>query len=135
MDNKICTALANAAHFRAEQGDNERAEQLLRKSIQLALWGDSTSDRFFSWVHLAHFLIDNGRDAEAELAFRAAIESVPLMDFNLRHAIAINELGELIMRLGRPEEGLALQVIALKVFDTLADDVALNAVESISRAS
>lgn len=136
MENKICSALANAARFRAEQGNMARAEELLRKGIRLAEFGGSSQDRFFAWVHLAHFLIDQARDAEAESALRTAIESVPLMEFNLRHAIALNELGEIVMRNGRPEEGLALQVVALKVFDVLADDVAQNAVESVTdRAS
>lgn len=136
MENKICGALANAARFRAEQGDDARAEELIRKAIQLAHFGGSNSDRFFSWVNLAHFLMDRSRDAEAEEALRAAIDSVPLMEFNVRHTIALKELGEVVMRNGRPEEGLALQILALKVFDVLADDVALQAVESVTdRAS
>lgn len=136
MENKICTALANAAQFRAENGDLARAEHLLRRAIRIAQHGGGTNDKFFSWINLAHFLEDHNRDEEAEGAFKAAIESVPLMDFNMRHAIAIKELGELVTRNGRPEEGLALQVLALKVFDVLADDVAQKSVGTLKhRAS
>lgn len=136
MENKICNSLAEAAQFRAERGDLARAEDLLRRAIRIAQHGGGTNDKFFSWINLAHFLEDNERDAEAETAFKAAIESVPLIDFNMRHAIALKELGELIMRNGRPEEGLALQMLAFKVFDVLADEAAQKSVETlIHRAS
>jgi len=131
MTNKICTALADAARFRAERGEIDRAEMLLKKATQIAHFGGSPTDKFFSWIHVAHFLEDQNRDEEAERAYRKAIDSVPMIDFNVRHAIALKELGELVMRTGRPEEGLALQAIAFRVFDVLADDIAQKSVESV----
>jgi hypothetical protein len=136
MKNKICASLAHAAQFRMEEGDIVRAEQLLKKATEVAEFGGNHNDKFFSWVRYAHFLVDQNRDAEAETAFRKAIDSVPLMHFNLRHAIALRELGELVSRTGRPEEGLALQAMSLKIFEALADEVCQESLETYTdRAS
>jgi hypothetical protein len=125
---ELCTALANAAQFRVERGETARAETLLRKAIDIAERIGSYNDRFFAWIHLAHFLEDHGRDTESEQAFRTAIESVPLFSFSVRHAIALKELGAVIMRNGRPEEGLALQCLSLKVFEALSEDLCLEVI-------
>jgi hypothetical protein len=126
---ELCTALANAAQFRVERGEPARAETLLRKAIEIAERIGSYNDRFFAWVHLAHFMEEHGRDTECEQAFRNAIESVPLFSFNLRHAIALKELGAVVMRNGRPEEGLALQCLSLKVFEALSEDLCLETIQ------
>lgn len=128
MKNKLCASLANAAQFRIEDGNVDRAEELLRKLTQVAEAGGDHNDKFFAWVRYAHFLEDQNRDAEAEQAFRNAIEAVPLMHFNLRHTIALRELGELMSRTGRSAEGLALQAMSLKIFDALADQVCQQSV-------
>jgi hypothetical protein len=103
----------------------------MENKIRIAHRSENTNEKFFALIEVAHTLEDQGRDDEAEVAFRNAIESVPLMDFNMRHAIAIKELGELVMRNGRPDEGLALQMLAFKVFDVLADEVAQKSVETV----
>jgi len=130
MQNTIHSALANAARFRADNGDIGRAEQLLKKSIEIADFGGSNEDRFFSRIHQAQFLSDEDRDAEAEVAYKNAIDVVPLAEFNLRHALAIKELSEVVTRLGRPDEGSALEFLAATVFDSLADDICIEAVRT-----
>lgn len=133
MANNIHLALTNAAVFRAEQGDSPRAVQLLTKSIEIADHGGSLEERFFARIEMAHFYLDNGQPTESEAMLRDAIEIVPMSDFNLRHALAIKELGELVETLGRTEEGIALQLLAERVFDTLADDVCIEALERHTR--
>lgn len=123
MQNIIHSALANAARFRADNGDIARAEQLLQKSIEIADFGGSNDDKFFSRIHQAQFLCDAERDVEAEAAYKKAIDVVPLAQFSLRHALAIKELSEVVTRLGRAEEGQALEVLASTVFDSLAGDI------------
>lgn len=123
MRTQIHNALANAARFRAEQGDLLRAEQLLQKSVEIADNGTEHQPKFFARVHLAQFLADQGRHAEAESIYKDAISVVPMAQFDVRHALAIRELGELIEKQGRQEEGHCLQVLAASVFEALADDV------------
>lgn len=123
MRTQIHASLANAARFRAEQGDLLRAEQLLQKSVQIADNGGDHQAKFFARVHLAQFLGDHGRESEAEHIYKDAISVVPMAHFDVRHALAMRELGEIIERQGRQEEGRCLQVLAASVFEALADDV------------
>lgn len=134
--NKVHSTLAHAALFRAENGDAVRAEQLLNKSIEIADFRGNPEDRFFARVYLAQFFADSGRDEAAEIMYKAAIATVPLQAFNLRHTLAIRELAEVTERLGRPNEAMALEQLAWKTFELLADDICQQAVAtSVSVAS
>jgi hypothetical protein len=131
----LCNALANAAQFRVDRGETERAETLLVKATQMAERIGDYNDKFFAWSRLAHFLEDQGRDKECEQALRNAIDSVPLFSFGVRHAIGLKDLGAAMIRNGRPAEGLAIQCMALKLFETLADDLCLDTVVAAVKAS
>jgi hypothetical protein len=130
MDNLITTALTNAARFRAEEGDATKAEQLLRKSIQLADSDGAVEGRFFARVHLAHFLTASGRLAEAELAYQDALSNVSMASFNLRHTLAMREYGELLIKMGRTDQGEALLIMAERLFGVLADDICQATVQT-----
>lgn len=136
MKNKICTALANAAQFRVDQGQLSRAEELYKKCVDAAEFGGYYGDVFFARANYAHFLIDQHRDDEAERELKAALDAVPLRRFNLRHSLALKELGQLFVRTGRKEEGEALQDLAFEIFMVLSDDVCHESVRTYSdRAS
>lgn len=129
MANVIHVAMRNAAYFRADRGELDRAEALFKKGIHMADFSGTADDKFFARIHFAQFLADNGRDAEAEAIYKSAIDPIPMSQFNLRHSLAIRELGELVVKQGRKAEGMALQTLAAAVFDSLADDVCMRAID------
>lgn len=126
--NMIHSTFANAALFRAENGDVARAEQLLNKSIEIADSKGNPDDKFFARIYLAQFLVDAGRDEAAEIAYKSAISTAALQSLNMRHSLALRELAEVVERLGRPNEAMALEQLAWKSFELLADDTCQQAV-------
>lgn len=134
--NMIHSTFANAALFRAENGDVVRAEQLLNKSIEIADSKGTADDRFFARIYLAQFLVDAGRDQAAEIVYKSAITTAARQTLNMRHSLALRELAEVVERLGRPNEALALEQLAWKTFESSSDDACQQAVSiNVSVAS
>ena len=118
---------AHMVNYLGQLGSVERrlgryrsADRLYRESFELSkkLWGESHPDTLISMNNYAVYAFMLGREAEAEPLMRKTLD-IDLEEFGSEHAYVAQDrdnLGRLLIELGRIEEGLEMIDLACGYF-------------------